>query len=183
MKLPLGAAVERGRFYAFPAVWAAVLVTGVGLRQPLPPIDVTSFLAFNADQRLALPRPDFGAMDADTTALTFVRHDGPEADEASHAGSRDVWGAHGRFGAPGNAVRRQVQLRPINPRTADDASSVKVHPGIGKLSGAGLPGPNRFKMARKVATRRTDNSCTAWRITSARSSGTTNWYCTNPRAP
>ena len=29
-------------------------------------------------------------------------------------------GGHGRFAAPGNAVRRQVQLRAINPRTADE---------------------------------------------------------------
>ncbi len=115
MKLPLGLAVERGRFYAFPAVWVAVFVTGVGLRQPLPPVDVTSLLAFNADERSG-----FAAMDADPVALTFVRHDASEPDEASHSGTRDLSGGHGRFAAPGNAVRRQVQLRPINPRTADE---------------------------------------------------------------
>lgn len=119
MKLPIWPAVERGRFYAFPAVWAAVFATGVGFRQPLPPVDVTSFLTFNADAQLgaALTRQSFVAMDAAPTALTFVRHDSGEPDEAMQPG---VSGAHGRFAAPGNAVRRQVHLRPINPRTADE---------------------------------------------------------------
>ena len=121
MKLPIWPAVERGRFYAFPAVWAAMLITGVGLRQPLPPVDVTSFLAFNADGTgAASGRADFAGMDTEPTSLTFVRHDASEPDEAVPAGGRDVWGGHGRFAAPGNAVRRQVKLRPINPRTADE---------------------------------------------------------------
>src|SRR5258708_17728718 len=122
MKLPIWPAIERGRLYAFPAVWAAVLVTGVGLRQPLLLIDVTSLLTFNADERLSatLARQSLVAMDAAPTALTFVRHDSGEPDEASQSSARDVSGGHGRFAAPGNAVRRQVQLRPINPRTADE---------------------------------------------------------------
>jgi Bax protein len=33
---------------------------------------------------------------------------------------RGVTGGHGRFAAPGNAVRRQVNVQPISPRTADE---------------------------------------------------------------
>ncbi|TAJ29782.1 MAG: hypothetical protein EPO67_14960, partial [Reyranella sp.] len=33
---------------------------------------------------------------------------------------RESTGSHGRFAAPGNAVRRQVQVRPISPKTADE---------------------------------------------------------------
>src|SRR5262249_15494881 len=43
-----------------------------------------------------------------------------EPEEAAQAGVREASGSHGRFAAPGNAVRRQVQLRAINPRTADE---------------------------------------------------------------
>ena len=46
MQLSIWPAVERGRQYAFPAVWAAVFATGVGLSEPLPSFDVAPFLSF-----------------------------------------------------------------------------------------------------------------------------------------
>ena len=50
-------AIDRGRLYAFPAVWAAVFVTGVGWRLPLP-VDASSFLSFNvADAQAAMDAP------------------------------------------------------------------------------------------------------------------------------
>ena len=59
-------------------------------------------------------------MDADPESLTFVRHDASEPDDIFHRPIRESFLGHGRFAAPGNAVRRQVQLRQINPRTADE---------------------------------------------------------------
>ncbi len=40
--------------------------------------------------------------------------------QAMPSSPRDVAGGHGRFAAPANAVRRQVQVKAINPRTADE---------------------------------------------------------------
>ncbi len=59
-------------------------------------------------------------MDAEPAALMFVRHELSEPDDVAHRSTRDGSGAHGRFAAPGNAVRRQVQVRAISPRTADE---------------------------------------------------------------
>jgi Bax protein len=59
-------------------------------------------------------------MDAQPAALTFVRHDVSEPDDGPHLATREPTLGHGRFAAPGNAVRRQVQFRPISPRTADE---------------------------------------------------------------
>jgi Bax protein len=112
-------ASDRGRVFAFPAVWAAVFVAGVGAREPLPAEDASSFLSFNtggAQAATATPSMSF-ALAARPPSLTFVRHD-VEPDEA--IGAREASGGHGRFAAPGNAVRRQVQLRAINPRTSDE---------------------------------------------------------------
>jgi len=39
-------AINRGRQYAFPVVWAAVLATGVGLSEPLPSFDAAPYLSF-----------------------------------------------------------------------------------------------------------------------------------------
>ena len=115
-------AVERGRQYAFPAVWAAVFATGVGLGEPLPSFDVAPYLSFapigSANAR-SPDQPAFLAMDAHPEALTFVRPPASEPDDTVDR-SRDPAMGHGRFAAPGNAVRRQVQLRPISPRTADE---------------------------------------------------------------
>ena len=117
-------AVERGRQYAFPAVWAAVFATGVGLGEPLPSIDVAPFLSFAPIGTASAASPDqpaFLAMNAEPEALTFVRHDVSEPDDTFHRSTREAsFPGHGRFAAPGNAIRRQVQLRRINPRTADE---------------------------------------------------------------
>ena len=111
-------ASDRGRVFAFPAVWAAVFVAGVGAHEPLPAEDASSFLSFNTGAQAATATPSmFFALAAQPPSLTFVRHD-VEPDEA--IGAREASGGHGRFAAPGNAVRRQVQLRAINPRTSDE---------------------------------------------------------------
>lgn len=123
MKLLIRPAVERGRRYAFPAAWAAMVATGVGLSEPLPTVDVAPYLSFAAIGAASAASPDqpaFLAMDAQPAALTFVRHDVVEADDWPHFTTREITLGHGRFAAPGNAVRRQVQLRPISPRTADE---------------------------------------------------------------
>jgi Bax protein len=114
-------AFERGRLYAFPAAWTAVLAVGVGLREPAPSVDVTTFLSFNTLSHYYPEGAAVAPMHADTTALIFVRHDllGTE-EQSQHSAPRDLGGSHGRFAAPGNAVRRQAQLRTINPRTADE---------------------------------------------------------------
>ncbi len=115
-------AVERGRQYAFPAVWAAVFATGVGLGEPLPSLDVPSFLSFAPIGTASAASPDQPAfLNAEPDALTFVRHDATEPDDTFHPSTREAsYTGHGRFAAPGNAIRRQVQLRRINPRTADE---------------------------------------------------------------
>jgi len=116
-------AIERGRQYAFPAAWAAVLATGVGLYEPLPSLDVASFLSFvsvRVSHAESVEQPAFLKMNAEPPALTFVRHEVSEPDDVSHRTTRESSGGHGRFAAPGNAVRRQVQVRPISPRTADE---------------------------------------------------------------
>ncbi|MBS0537247.1 MAG: glucosaminidase domain-containing protein [Proteobacteria bacterium] len=124
MRFLVKPALDRGRRYAFPATWAAVLLTGIGMRAPLPAIDATALLNFNPLGQLASSLPDFlPPMNADTAALIFVRHDLETPDEqaaAFNVNVRDIAGGHGRFAAPGNAVRRQVQSRAINPRTAEE---------------------------------------------------------------
>lgn len=116
-------AVERGRQYAFPAVWAAVFATGVGLSEPLPSFDAAPYLSFapigSANARSA-DHPVMPALDAEPPALTLVRLEATEPDDIFHLSSREPSIGHGRFAAPGNAVRRQIQLRPISPRTADE---------------------------------------------------------------
>ena len=128
MKFLIRPAVERGRRYAFPAAWAAMIATGVGLSEPLPSVDVAPYLSFAPIGTASAASPDqpaFLAMDAQPASLTFVRHDAHETDahqtdDWPHVATREVTFGHGRFAAPGNAVRRQVQLRPISPRTADE---------------------------------------------------------------
>jgi len=123
MKLSIRPAVERGRRYAFPAAWFAMVATGVGLSEPLPNVDVAPYLSFSAVGTANAASPEqaeFLAMDAQPAALTFVRHEPSEPDDWPHFATRETTLGHGRFAAPGNAVRRQVQLRPISPRTADE---------------------------------------------------------------
>jgi len=123
MQLLIRPAVERGRRYAFPAAWAAMIVTGVGLSEPLPTVDAAPYLSFatiGAANATSPGQPAFLAMDARPASLTFVRHDVSEPDDGPHLATRESMLGHGRFAAPGNAVRRQVQLRAISPRTADE---------------------------------------------------------------
>src|SRR5215218_8257974 len=108
MRLSVRPVLECGRQYAFPVVWTAVLATGIGLQRPLPDLDTSLLLSFNVISPAAAE-----------PLLTVVRHD-IEPDEAMTSSPRDVAGSHGRFAAPANAVRRQVQVRAINPRTADE---------------------------------------------------------------
>ena len=65
-------------------------------------------------------QPHFLVLDAEPAALMFVRHEVSEPDDVVNRSARDGSGAHGRFAAPGNAVRRHVQVRAISPRTADE---------------------------------------------------------------
>jgi Bax protein len=123
MQSAIWSALERGRHYAFAVVWAAVLATGVGLSEPLPSVDIAPYLSFapvGTASAASLQPPTFLALNAEPEALTFVRHDVSEPDDTFHRSTREFSFGHGRFAAPGNALRRQVQLRPINPRTADE---------------------------------------------------------------
>ena len=115
-------AALRGHKYAFPVAWAAVALAGVGLYEPLPSIDVAPYLSFAVGSARAQEagQPAFLNMNAEPSALTFVRHEVNEPDDVHHRSTRESTGSHGRFAAPGNAVRRQVQVRPISPRTADE---------------------------------------------------------------
>lgn len=112
MNLSIGPAIVRGRQYAFPTVWVAMFAAGVALHEPLPALEVGSLFA--AEAREAPPE-----LDADPVALVFVKNELMMADEA-HQGFNTSVQAHGRFAAPGNAVRRRVHVRHINPRTADE---------------------------------------------------------------
>jgi len=112
-------ACDRGRVFAFPAVWAAVFAGGITGHVATPAVDASSFLSFGVGSAQAAPAAPsmFFAMARQAPSLTFVRHDA-EPEDGNQA--REASGSHGRFAAPANAVRRQVQLRPINLRTADE---------------------------------------------------------------
>ncbi|SKA10743.1 Bax protein [Enhydrobacter aerosaccus] len=109
------------RHYAFPAVWLAVFATGVSLRHPVPQADAMAALSARIGEPAdpAQP-PPFLSNSPFPTSLTFAAPVPSELDQMMQVTSRDFLGGHGRFAAPGNAVRRQVQLRAINPRTADE---------------------------------------------------------------
>jgi Bax protein len=117
MQLSVRAVLAGGRLYAFPMAWAAMLAGGVALYRPLPEVDTSLLLSFNvippaaAEPRLAIPTlpPD--------PMMTFVRFD-VEPEDAQPPSA--VAGGHGRFAAPGNAVRRQIQVKAINPKTSDE---------------------------------------------------------------
>lgn len=121
MSLQFRPVLNRGRVYAFPAVWVAAFSMGVAWHEPQPTVDASSFLSFNAGgaQAATPAQSAYFALASQPPSLTFVRHDA-EPEEVLQTGAREASGSHGRFAAPGNAVRRQVQLRPINPRTADE---------------------------------------------------------------
>jgi Bax protein len=115
-------AINRGRQYAFPVVWAAVFATGVGLSEPLPSFDAAPFLSFAPIGKAQASSPDevtLASMDAEPQALTFLPPPANEPDDI-HRLIIDPSMGHGRFAAPSNALRRQVQLRAVSPRTADE---------------------------------------------------------------
>jgi Bax protein len=119
MRLSVWPVLERGRQYAFPVVWAAVLAAGLGLQRPLPNLESSLLLSFNVVAPAAAePVLTIAPVDPEPE-LTFVQHD-IKPEEAMTSSPRDFSGIHGRFAAPANAVRRQVQVRAINPRTADE---------------------------------------------------------------
>ena len=124
MQLFLRPAVQRGRKYAFPVAWAAMFTAGVGFYEPLPSIDVAPYLSFvtaGSAHAQTVAQPAFLSMNAEPAALTFVRHEVSEPDDVVQRSTREpAAGGHGRFAAPGNAVRRQVQIRQLSPRTADE---------------------------------------------------------------
>ncbi|MBS0520781.1 MAG: glucosaminidase domain-containing protein [Proteobacteria bacterium] len=113
------------RHYAFPAVWLAVLATGLSLGHRMPDADATAMIStrVGAPADPAEP-PPFLARSPFPAALTFVAPPPTELDQVAMVTNRDFTGAHGRFAAPGNAVRRQVRLRAVNPRTADELAGL-----------------------------------------------------------
>src|SRR4051812_7080269 len=119
MGLSARPAIEAGRTYAFPVVWSAVLLAGIGLQRPLPELNAGQMLAFNVIPPAAAESRPVVAVNAPDPMLTFVRHE-IELEEALPVSAREITGGHGRFAAPGNAVRRQIQVRAINPKTADE---------------------------------------------------------------
>ncbi len=62
-------------------------------------------------------------------------------------------------------------------------STHSVQPGRGNDSGARLPSPNRLSTFSADTWPAAVIRSSTVRITSPRSSGTTNWYCRNPRGP
>jgi Bax protein len=120
MRFLIQPALDRGRLYAFPVAWVAVLLTGVGFNEPLSSIDPSSLLNFKVAAQPATHLPEFTSpTNPDTSALIFVRQD-LVTEDTNAFNVRDIAGGHGRFAAPGNAVRRQVQSRFINPSTAEE---------------------------------------------------------------
>jgi Bax protein len=114
-------AIDRGRQYAFPVVWAAVFATGVGMSEPLPSFDAAPYLSFAPIGKAHAASPDeatLAALDAEPQALTFLPPPADEPDDV-HRAMIDSSMGHGRFAAPANALRR-VQFRAVSPRTADE---------------------------------------------------------------
>ncbi|MBV8393228.1 MAG: hypothetical protein JOY81_08595, partial [Alphaproteobacteria bacterium] len=94
------------RFYVFPAGWLALMATGVGVAHTLPQVDATTQLS----AQIGLPpaptaEPSFLAKGPYAETVAFVTHDRPEPEQMAQV-ARDFLGGHGRFAAPGNAVRR-----------------------------------------------------------------------------
>ena len=107
MQLFLRPVVERGRRYAFPAAWLAIVASGVGLSEPLPNVDAAPYLSFaaiGAASAASSDQPVFLALDDKPAALTFVRHEPGEPEDWPHFATREASLGHGRFAAPGNAA-------------------------------------------------------------------------------
>ena len=62
-------------------------------------------------------------------------------------------------------------------------STVSVQPGIGKDSGAALPGPKRLSTFRHDTWPEVTIISTQRRKVSEAANGTTNWYCRKPAGP
>lgn len=112
-------AVGRGRPYAFPVVWATLFATGVALAEPRPSTDVEAYFSF-APFGSGVDQTDLPPLNDVPESLVFVRQPASEPDDMSHRQIAEAFLGHGRFAAPGNALRRKVQFRPFNPRTADE---------------------------------------------------------------
>ncbi len=109
------------RHYAFPAVWLAVLATGVSLTHPMPQADAMALVSARVGAPIdPTEPPSFLSSTPFPRTLAFVAPAPAEPEQIVQVTSHDFMGGHGRFAAPGNAVRRQVRLRAINPRTADE---------------------------------------------------------------
>ena len=124
MSLSMRPARQIARQFAFPIAWAAVLAAGIGIREPVQAFDLASYLSFieMGERPVVLATPLAvlaGAGDNPAPGL----HELGDADEIARRGSRESSGAHGRFAAPGNALRRQIQLQAINPRTSDELAA------------------------------------------------------------
>jgi Bax protein len=122
MQLTAWPALARGRDYSFAFAWAGVLGVGLALCESLPSFEIAPYLSFASEGPIndALRPALLAELDAAPEALVFVRHEMGEPDDVFHRPTRDLAWAHGRFAAPGNAVRRTAQVRTISPKTADE---------------------------------------------------------------
>ena len=86
MQLTLRPAIERGRNYAFPAAWAALLATGVVLYKPLPTVDAAPYLSFGVGSAEAreIDQAALFVPEAEPATLTFVRHEWSEPDDVAY---------------------------------------------------------------------------------------------------
>src|SRR3569833_710763 len=116
MGLSLRPAVEAGRAYAIQIVWSDVLAAGIGLHRPAVEMDAGSLLVFFVIPPAAAETRPVVA-NAPDPMLTFVRHE-IALEDVAPVSAREFAGGHGRFAAPGNAVRRQIRVKAINPKTA-----------------------------------------------------------------
>lgn len=112
-------AVGRGRPYAFPVVWATLFATGVALAEPRPPAsDIESHFFFASGA--GGDQADLPPLNDEPGSLVFVEQPASHPDDTFNRQLAEAFLGHGRFAAPGNALRRQAQMRPFNPRTADE---------------------------------------------------------------
>jgi Bax protein len=114
-------AIERGRRYSFALTVGALLAAGIVALRPLPTLQDVAALAPVGPANAAVTETVLPLLQSDEPrTLSFVRHEVAEPDDGwQRLREGNAW-AHGRFAAPGNAVRRQVQLRSITARTADE---------------------------------------------------------------
>ena len=81
-------------------------------------------------------------------------------------------------------VVEPVQQRRQAARAPAGTSTASAHPDSGKLSGAGLAGPNRLSTARKLGAPDADRrSIDPAQRDLLAERARTNWYCTKPWRP